>query len=257
MIDPGLTKRASAYALLAGLAAGLLAGPVTALAQEKAVAGDDQEDVNDPLEPMNRAIFSFNMVLDKAVFRPVAIGYRAVLPAPVRESTTNFLDNLESPVIFLNDLLQAKPARAGNTIARFGINTLIGFFGFFDPAEAMGIERHDEDFAQTLGAWGVSSGPYLVLPFLGPLPPRDTLGYAVDIFTDPMTAILWNHRTASIAYYGLDLVDQRHQFIEELDELEKSSVDYYAAIRSLYRQSMEDRINDGETDMENLPDFGE
>ena len=232
-------------------------GPIAVLAQEKAVAGDDQEDVNDPLEPMNRAIFSFNMAFDKVLLRPIAIGYRAVLPAPARESATNFLDNLESPVILLNDLLQGKPGRAGNTFARFGINSVIGFFGFFDPAESMGIERHDEDFAQTLGSWGVGSGPYLVLPFLGPLPPRDTFGFAVDIFTDPLTYLLWDHRTTRIAYYGIDIVDQRHQVIDELDELEKSSVDYYAAIRSLYRQRMNSLIRDGETDLENLPDFGD
>jgi phospholipid-binding lipoprotein MlaA len=255
VIDPGLTKRASVFAVLAGLAAGLLTLPAAGLAQEKTVAEDGQEDTNDPLEPMNRAIFSFNMALDKVILRPVAIGYRAVLPAPARESATNFLDNLESPVIFLNDLLQGKPGRAGKTVTRFGINTVIGFFGFFDPAESMGIERHDEDFAQTMGSWGIGSGPYLVLPFLGPLPPRDTLGFAVDIFTDPMTYLLWDHRTTSIAYYSLDVVDQRHQIIDELDELEKSSIDYYAAIRSLYRQRMNDLIRDGETDLENLPVF--
>ena len=257
MIDLGLTRRASAIAIAAGVAAGMLAVPAKGLAQEKPAASDSEEDVNDPLEPMNRAIFSFNMALDKAILRPIAIGYRAVLPAPARESAANFLDNLESPVILLNDLLQGKPARAGKTVARFGINTVIGFLGFFDPAEAMGIERHDEDFAQTMGTWGVSSGPYLVLPFLGPLPPRDTLGFAVDIFSDPLTYLLWDHRAAAISYYSVDVVDRRHQVIDELDELEKSSVDYYAAIRSLYSQHMNSNIRDGKTDVENLPDFGD
>ena len=243
--------------MAAGIAAGLLAVPATGFAQEKPAAADSHDDVNDPLESMNRAIFSFNMALDKAILRPIAIGYRAVLPAPVRESATNFLDNLESPVILLNDLLQGKPGRAGQTVSRFGINTVIGFLGFFDPAESMGIERHDEDFAQTMGAWGVSSGPYLVLPLLGPLPPRDTLGFAVDIFSDPLTYMLWDHRAAGIAYYSADVVDQRHQVIDQLDELEKSSVDYYATIRSLYSQHMNSKIRDGETDIENLPDFGD
>ncbi|MEQ1890692.1 MAG: VacJ family lipoprotein, partial [Alphaproteobacteria bacterium] len=208
-----------------------------------------------PFEPMNRAIFSFNLGFDKVILRPVAVAYRFVMPSPARKSATNFLDNLESPVIFLNDILQAKPGRAGTTLARFGINTVIGFFGFFDPAEDMGFERHDEDFGQTLGYWGAGSGPYLMLPFLGPLPPRDTAGLVVDIFTDPLTYILWDHRTINLAYYGYDLVDQRHLVIDEFDELEKSSVDYYATIRSLYTQRRNDLILDGKQDLDNLPDF--
>lgn len=254
-MDLKLTKRLGAHLGAATVIVGMLATSMSVLAQEKPAPDTAEEDVNDPFEPLNRAIFSFNLGFDKVILRPTAVAYRAVVPAPARESATNFLDNLESPVIFLNDLLQAKPGRAGNTLARFGINTIIGFFGFFDPAESMGIERHDEDFAQTLGTWGVGSGPYLMLPFLGPLPPRDTVGFATDIFTDPMTYILWNHRTANLALYGVDIVNERHQVIDEFDELEKSSVDYYAAIRSLYRQRMNDRIRDGKPDLENLPDF--
>ncbi len=250
-----LTVRSRAFSVAAGVAASIVVASTAVLAQDSTPPDSTDVDVNDPFEPMNRAIFSFNLAFDKSILRPTAIAYRAVLPAPVRESATNFLDNLESPVIFLNDLLQAKPGRASKTLTRFGLNTLIGFFGFFDPADAMGIERHDEDFAQTLGAWGVASGPYLMLPFLGPLPPRDTAGFVVDIFTDPMTYILWDHRAANLALYGTDMVDQRHQVIDEFDELEKSSVDYYAAIRSLYRQRMDDQIRDGKQDLENLPDF--
>ena len=215
------------------------------------------QEANDPLEPMNRAVFAFNRGFDKVLLRPAAITYRAVLPQPVRESNTNFLDNLESPVIFANDLLQAKPGRAGTTLARFVINTSIGFFGFFDPAEGMGYAYHDEDFAQTLGYWGVSSGPYLMLPILGPLPPRDSVGFAVDVLTDPLTYIFDDHRGVNYALYGVDAVDQRHQVLDQFDELERTSVDYYAAIRSLYRQRMNDLIRDGEPDLENLPDFDE
>ncbi len=264
VIDPKLTKRGGVSALTVGITALLLATTTPVIAMEASVpdtadAATNVEvgttEVNDPFEPMNRAIFAFNLGFDKIILRPTAIVYRAVVPGPARESATNFLDNLESPVIFLNDLLQGKPNRAGNTLARFGINTLIGFFGFFDPAESMGMERHDEDFAQTLGTWGMGSGPYLMLPFLGPLPPRDAVGFAADIFTDPMTYILWDHRTANLALYGVDVVDQRHQVIDEFDELEKSSVDYYAAIRSLYTQRMNDQIRDGKPDLENLPDF--
>ncbi|MDO9459065.1 MAG: VacJ family lipoprotein [Alphaproteobacteria bacterium] len=254
MIDLKLTMRGGTFSAAAALAVGVLFS-LPSVAQETATPESGYTDVNDPFEPMNRAIFSFNLGFDKIILRPTALAYRAVLPAPARESATNFLDNLESPVIFLNDLLQAKPRRAANTLARFSINTVIGFFGFFDPAEDMGLARHDEDFAQTLGAWGVSPGPYLVLPLLGPLPPRDTIGFVADIFTDPMTYILREHRTANLALYGVDLVNEREQVIEEFDELEKTSVDYYAAIRSLYRQRMNDLIRDGEPDMDNLPSF--
>ena len=244
-------------AALTGIAASLMTVLIsqTVSAEEKAGADAVYTDVNDPFEPMNRAIFSFNLGVDKVILRPVAVAYRFVVPSPARKSATNFLDNLESPVIFLNDILQAKPGRAGTTLARFGINTVIGFFGFFDPAEDMGFERHDEDFGQTLGYWGAGSGPYLMLPFLGPLPPRDTAGFVVDIFTDPLTYILWDHRTINLAYYGYDLVDQRHLVIDEFDELEKSSVDYYATIRSLYTQRRNDLILDGKQDLDNLPDF--
>ncbi len=231
----------------------VLSGPVLAQAAGDSAAA--QSEVNDPFEPLNRAIFSFNLAFDKVILRPTAVAYRAVVPSPARRSATNFLDNLESPVIFVNDVLQAKPGRAGTTVARFTINTVIGFFGFFDPAKEMGFERHDEDFGQTLGHWGFSSGPYLMLPILGPLPPRDSVGFVADIFTDPMTYLLWEHRTANLALYGVDAVDARHQVIDEFDELERTSVDYYAAIRSLYTQRRNDMIRDGQQDLGNLPDF--
>lgn len=250
------SKRSGTSLICAVIAAALVTVSVcgAAFAQETADAGDDLA-VNDPFEPLNRAIFSFNLGFDKIILRPTAVAYRAVMPLPARRSATNFLDNLESPVIFLNDILQAKPERAGATLARFGINTVIGFFGFFDPAEDLGIERHDEDFGQTLGAWGVSNGPYLMLPFLGPLPPRDAVGFVGDIFTDPLTYILWKHRTANLVLYGADLIDQRHLVIDEFDELEKSSVDYYAAVRSLYTQRRNNLIHDGKHNLDNMPDF--
>lgn len=255
MIDVKLTKRHGARLGAAAVMISMLTASTAVLAQEKSDQDTAEADVNDPFEPLNRAIFSFNLGLDKIILRPTAVAYRAVVPSPVRNSTTNFLNNLESPVIFLNDLLQVKPGRAGTTLARFSINSVIGFFGFFDPAKDMGLERHDEDFGQTLGHWGAGAGPYLMLPLLGPLPPRDTVGFVADIFTDPMTYLLWNHRTANLAYYGVDLIDQRHLVIDEFDELEKSSVDYYAAIRSLYTQRRNDLIRDGKQDLENLPDF--
>lgn len=257
MIDLVSLKNSRRVCVLALSSALLFSACATAPSPDDKEAYAAYKEANDPLEPMNRAVFAFNQGFDKVLLRPAAITYRTVLPRPVRESNTNFLDNLESPVIFLNDLLQAKPGRARTTLARFVINTSIGFFGFFDPAENMGYAYHDEDFAQTLGYWGVSSGPYLMLPILGPLPPRDAAGFAVDILTDPLTYVFDDHREVNYALYGVDAIDQRHQVLDEFDELERTSVDYYAAIRSLYRQRMNDLIRDGETDLDNLPDFDE
>lgn len=211
--------------------------------------------VNDPFEPVNRVIFQFNITLDRLVLRPVALSYRAVLPTPVRRSVTSFWDNLESPVIFANDLLQLKPARAGVTLSRFVINSAVGFFGFFDPAQEMGLARHDEDFGQTLGYWGVGEGPYLMWPILGPLPPRDAIGFIADSFTDPLYYILRDDRPVYYGIFTADLIDQRHHVIDEVDEMQKNSVDFYAAVRNLYRQSVNNEIRDGKQDSKNLPDF--
>lgn len=214
-----------------------------------------EDDVNDPFEPVNRVIFEFNVGLDKAILRPTAIAYREVLPLGARRSVTDFLDNLETPVVLLNDILQFKLNRAGITVSRFAINTTIGFFGFFDPAEELGLARHDEDFAQTLGYWGIPEGPYLMWPLLGPLPPRDAVGFMVDRLTNPVDYALRDELLLDGAIFATDLVDVRHQVIDEIDELERTSVDYYAAVRSLYRQSIRDEIRDGAPDFDQLPDF--
>ena len=233
------------------------AGDAIARSDEEVRFAEDvaADDVNDPFEPVNRVIFEFNVGLDKAVLRPTAIAYREVLPLGARRSVTDFLDNLETPVVLLNDILQLKLTRAGVTISRFAINTTIGFFGFFDPAEELGLARHDEDFAQTLGYWGVPEGPYLMWPLLGPLPPRDAVGFMVDRLTNPVDYALRDELVIDGAIFATDLVDVRHQVIDEVDELERTSVDYYAAVRSLYRQSINDEIRDGAPDFNQLPDF--
>ena len=144
------------------------------------------QEVADPIEPVNRAIFSFNMFVDTWLLEPVARGYRFVTPEPARRSVANFLANLRSPVIFANDALQGERERAGITLGRFMINTTLGVAGLFDPASALGYHRHDEDFGQTLGVWGVPSGPYLMLPLLGPSNGRDTAGRVGDYFINPL-----------------------------------------------------------------------
>lgn len=205
-------------------------------------------DNNDPIEPFNRAIFAFNQGLDTVLIKPIAQGYRWIFPDPVRNSIRNFLDNLRSPVIFFNELFQANFTNAGETVARFVVNSTVGILGLFDVAESMGLERHNEDFGQTLGVWGAGEGFYLVLPVLGPSSARDAVGKVVDIFLDPLTYIandtdnMWYLYTRAI----VDGIDTRSRRIETLDQLKNDSVDFYASLRSVYRQHRASEITNGD-----------
>ncbi len=205
------------------------------------------EELNDPLEPMNRAIFEFNMTMDKFVLRPVAIGYRKVIPRPIRITVRNFLDNLRAPIVLLNDILQGEGERAGETFGRFMANTIGGLGGLIDIASGLGIPKHDEDFGQTLAVWGAGSGPYLILPFLGPSNPRDGIGLAVDAYADPIATWAANHGydKVLVTRYVVDQVDRRAANIETLDQLQASSIDFYAAVRSFYRQYRKSEISNG------------
>jgi len=211
------------------------------------VARAEFEREKDPIEPLNRAIFAFNLQMDKMFLRPAAIVYREALPTPVQKGVNSFLSNLRSPVVFANDLMQGELDRAGNTAGRFVINSTIGILGVWDAASEMGIHGHSEDFGQTFGTWGVGEGFYLVLPFLGPSNPRDTLGLAVEYYVDPFN--LWARREnvegwimARSLATGIDF---RARNLETLDELERTSLDYYVAIRSLYRQRRANEISNG------------
>jgi phospholipid-binding lipoprotein MlaA len=216
-----------------------------AVATGSAWAQSEVNEVNDPLESVNRAIFDFNLKIDRAILKPAAKGYRAVLPEPGRDIIKNFLDNLRTPIILANDILQGKPGRAGITVHRFLFNTTLGLGGLFDLVGDLGLEGHDEDFGQTLAVWGVGEGPYLVIPILGPRPPRDAIGLAVDsVVFDPLGYV-------DLAFYiglartGTRAIDERSRHIESLDEIEETSIDFYATIRSLYRQRRNDEIRDG------------
>ncbi|NWG47333.1 MAG: VacJ family lipoprotein [Alphaproteobacteria bacterium] len=257
-----VSRLAVAFAAALGLGLALVAAPLPAMANETAPAGERSDEVridaNDPLEDVNRVFFSVNNGIDTVLLRPVAEVYRFVIPGFGRNGIRNFLDNLATPVVFANDVFQGEFSRAGTTAARFGINTTIGIGGVLDPAEAWGLERHSEDFGQTLGVYGVGEGPYLYLPLLGPSPPRDLLGRGVDMALDPINWI--GGDTAEIVGISttvLNVIDIRARNIETLDELERSSIDYYAAVRSLYRQSRRTAIRNGEIDFEryDLPDI--
>jgi len=210
--------------------------------------------LNDPAEPANRAVFDVNRGLDAAVLKPVATIYRDNMPVFIQHRITAVLDNLRAPVTFVNDVLQGELERAVNTVIRFVLNSSLGILGLNDIATDMGIDGHDEDFGQTLAVWGVSSGPYVMLPLFGPSNPRDAIGMAVDFLFDPFSA--WASRTgrdfAVYARSSTRAVDLRATHMDNLDNLEKSSLDFYASIRSLYRQRRAGEINNGDPSA-NLP----
>jgi phospholipid-binding lipoprotein MlaA len=236
------------------IAAVLVLLPVLAGCASQPATSNPEE--NDPFESFNRQVFQGSVAADKAVLKPVALTYRAVVPSPVRDSVRNFMNNLNTPVVFTNDLLQGEFDRAKTTFVRAGINTTAGIGGLFDVATLWGYQRHSEDFGQTLAVWGVGEGPYLFLPFIGPANPRDLAGFGVDFLFDPLTWIQWDGKFYwTTGRAGLDFIDFRERNIETLDEVEKGSLDYYASVRSLYRQTRQNEIRNGATEVQDLPDF--
>jgi phospholipid-binding lipoprotein MlaA len=210
------------------------------------------QQTNDPLEPMNRAIFDFNDELQTVFLGPVARGYRAVVPPFGRDRIADFLDNLGAPVVFLNDVLQGNVALATKTLERFALNSSFGVFGIMDVAKPMGIPDHDAGFGQTLGVWGVGEGPYLVLPFFGPSNPRDAVGLGVDFVSDPWGWYLQDQNLNYLNYvrFGVTAVSQEEAYLDFIDDLRRTSLDYYATMRSLYRQRRHAAVEAGKHDVE-------
>jgi len=216
----------------------------------------DTSGVNDPYEGTNRKIFNFNHKLDTAVMKPVAKAYVWITPDPLQDGIHNFLGNLDEPITFANNLLQADIKRGADTVARFTVNSTIGIGGLINVASKIGIPADKEDFGLTLAHWGVGEGPYLVLPFVGPDPPRDAGGQVVDIFFDPLTYIDLREKFWWSAGRGaLSVIDLRARNLDTLDSIERQSVDFYASVRSLYRQNRNNDIRHGEPDINNLPDL--
>jgi phospholipid-binding lipoprotein MlaA len=199
---------------------------------------DDPYAVNDPLETVNRGIFSVNLTLDQYVIKPTAQAYRDTLPLGVRDSIHNFFTNLRSPVILFNDAIQGEGKLAGDTFARIWLNTILGVGGLFDPASRAGIAFHDADFGQTFGTWGVGPGPYLVLPILGPSNPRDTVGLVAGWYADPANGLASANDAGWVSYprAAVEGIDLRARNIDLLDRIQSTSLDYYATLRSLYNQ---------------------
>ena len=218
-------------------------------------------------EGVSRAMFKFNHALDKAIFKPVAKGYRA-LPAPIRRGTGNAVDNLRSLLTFSNHILQGDIREAGTTAGRFAVNTTIGILGIFDPATKLGLkEQGKEDFGQTLGKWGMDSGCYFVLPILGPTTVRDAVGKVGNVFIDPVYQVTHNTEidngvvgNASYSehnyyyYRGTGAVDFRAKNIESWESLEENSIDLYASLKSLYLQNRDKQISNSTSTIETQDD---
>lgn len=202
--------------------------------------------IYDPMEEQNRKVMEFNKVVDHTVINPVIRGYRTVLPQPARSGIRNFLRNLKSPVTLANQLLQGDVEGAKNVVLRAIINSSVGVAGLFDVAGYEGIDYEPEDFGQTLAVWGVDPGPYMVVPFIGASSIRDYGGYFADGAMDPLRWYLFNidERPLYMAKFGMEYLDLRDSLMDTMLELEHSSFDYYAAIRSTYYQHRAALIED-------------
>lgn len=205
------------------------------LDEAQAGAGGDDRD-QDPWEGFNDAMFTFNkQVFDRFILKPVATGWDFILPDAAQRSIKNAMDNLSFPRRLVNNLLQAKIGGVGREVARFTINTTIGFVGFFDVAkDAFGIQQSDEDTGQTFGVWGIGPGPYLVLPLLPPLTVRDGIGLIFDTAMNPMSYFIPFYATAAI--YATNIVNERSLNLDKFERVEESVVDLYSAVRNAYLQ---------------------
>ena len=209
----------------------------------------------DPLEPLNRAVYTFNDGLDRTVFKPVATAYRDVTPSLVRRGVGNFFGNLEDVWSFVNNLLQFKGQAAGESLMRVNVNTLFGLGGIFDIATDLQIERHTEDFGQTLGYWGVGAGPYIVLPILGPSTLRDTVALPVDFKGDVVLQV--DDMPTRNTLVVLRAVDQRASLLKASSMLEEAALDRYTFLRDAYMQRRRNAVYDGNPPDEEMPQESE
>jgi phospholipid-binding lipoprotein MlaA len=201
-------------------------------------------DPRDPWEGFNRGMYTFNNKLDNALLKPVAKGYRAITPNPVETGVTNFFANLGDIRILLNNLLQFKPLAALSDTCRLAINSTLGIGGLFDVATPLGLQKHDEDFGQTLGRWGIGSGPYLVLPFFGPSSPRDSFGQIVDYTAGPIHEV--EDDSARYGLYALKAVNKRAQLLVVTDIIDEAALDPYIYTRDAWLQRRRSLVHDGD-----------
>lgn len=220
---------------------------VISIALASVLAGCASTTNKDPLEGINRGVYKFNDVADRAVIKPVATAYKTVTPSPIRKGISNFFSNIGTLTTVINDLLQFKFAHAFTDAGRFVINSTFGIAGLIDVASMDNIEKRNEDFGQTLGHWGVDTGAYLVLPFVGPSTVRDTAGLVLDTVTsDPIT---YTHNIGEIRLHNqlrtAQLVDKRTQLLDATDIVDNASIDPYAFLRDAYLQRRASLVQDG------------
>lgn len=220
-------------------------------------AGDGSTDAtNDPLERINRSNFAINQIVDRNAIEPIAAFYSAAMPEPAEEGVHNLLLNMKLPATFGNDILQCEVTRSAQTLGRFTINSTVGVGGLVDVAGRIGIPGHHADFGETLAMYGVDEGPYLILPLLGPSNLRDAAGKVADAFLDPFTYITFGGSTYFlVGRDGLQFVDARARNMNAIDDLERGSVDFYATVRSAYRQHRNAEVKSEDSRFDNLPDF--
>lgn len=228
----------------------LVAAALSGCATKPQTAGDPTEEIYDPFEPVNRVFFDFNMFLDRAILRPVTRFYVDYVPEAFRYSIHNVLEVLNSPIVMMNELLQGDVDRFMQTLGRTTVN-VAGGLGLLDVAGEKNPSI-DEDFGQTLGKYGFTGGPYLVLPLLGPSNVRDAIGKGVDSVADPTPYVISHYAGSRVSYMfsgarlGATVLDKRSRILGELEELERTSLDFYATVRSLYIQKRRDEISNGE-----------
>jgi phospholipid-binding lipoprotein MlaA len=197
----------------------------------------------DPLEPLNRGVYRFNDALDKAVLKPAAKGYVAVMPTTGRIMVSNFFSNLDDIMVTANDLLQFKLAQGFSDGMRFVVNSTIGVLGLIDVASAGGLMKHDEDFGQTLGKWGVGNGAYLVLPIIGPSTMRDGIGFYADLYLDPMYFI--NDMSTRNQAYLVQKITRRADLLDQEKVMDEAQIDRYEFIRDIYLLHRQSLVYDG------------
>jgi phospholipid-binding lipoprotein MlaA len=210
-----------------------------------------ERDPRDPFEGFNRGVYRFNETLDDAIARPVATAYTKVVPSGIRDRVRNFFGNLADPLIGVNNFLQGKFEEGVGDWARFAFNSTIGLLGIHDVATDMGLEKHNEDFGQTFGRWGMGPGPYLVLPILGSSTLRDGIGTGLDIYTDPLTEVRPYHLEYSLI--ALRLTQTRADLLDASRILEEAALDKYIFQRDAYLQRRRSLIYDGRPPREEEP----
>lgn len=231
---------AAAFALLAG----------SAFAQAPAPKNPD------PWERTNRKFFNLHQKIDRAALRPAALGYKSAVPRPLRTGLRNAIRNLTEPVVFVNDVLQAKPGRAARTFTRFVGNSVFGIAGLWDIAGKTGLPHRDNGFGLTMARYGVKPGPYVFIPLMGPSTQRDVVGSGVDFATDPFT---WIKVPGRVIFGATRVVvgglDTRAELDPQLEQINSTATDPYATLRSLYLQNRQASVDEGEVNLEALPDF--